>query len=644
MGKRVGKEFSLTIMELFIGDKIQIMRTYHFQLFLLCVGIMLILCTPFTGNLSLADRFVAGKVTWMQPCIWIFSVMSVFACLPISRKQYIVKSSKLEYFPDLLLLLFAIITLLTYNWDLNPSPNRLLIEGQLLVLWFTLRLNLTRFPLLKGFILGMLILTVTAEAWIGLSQIYGSSKSNHSIFRLTGTFYNPGPYSGYLAVLLPVCLGEILRFRNCNKKRWWEPAALRYYCAFVALAIILVILPAGLSRTAWIAAGVSCIFVYFTLIPIKRPKEKLVSFTNHHSIIFVFSCAFIVLLSISSIFALYNMKQDSAKGRILTWKISSIVIAEHPLKGVGLGGFPAAYAKEQALYFSSDKCSDTEKMVAGCPQYAFNEFLEIAIETGIIGALLFLGWLGICFFRVLKNKQIGIAGGILSLVIFASASYPLQLPEFWIVLITLTAIGCSAPIRHKQATPNKITLSSIFIFSLIICGASTYILHQQIHDMDDYEKWNDIKILYNAQAYQKATKEYQKLYPALSHHPEFLFEMAQCLYKTKQYTEARKILKRATQLSADPMIWYLLAKNEQALGEYQKAEALLLHAINILPERIYPWYLLTKLYADPNFLNTEKMYNAAHQVLTKEPKIQSSAIREMREEVGKILNEWETSK
>lgn len=41
------------------------------------------------------------------------------------------------------------------------------------------------------------------EALHGLGQIAGIYPSNHSLFVLTGTFYNPGPYSGYIAAILP---------------------------------------------------------------------------------------------------------------------------------------------------------------------------------------------------------------------------------------------------------------------------------------------------------------------------------------------------------------------------------------------------------------------------------------------------------
>lgn len=53
------------------------------------------------------------------------------------------------------------------------------------------------------------------EAIWGLRQLYGFAASGHSLFALTGSFFNPGPYSGYLAMILPVCLYQWL---VCKKR------------------------------------------------------------------------------------------------------------------------------------------------------------------------------------------------------------------------------------------------------------------------------------------------------------------------------------------------------------------------------------------------------------------------------------------
>ena len=56
-----------------------------------------------------------------------------------------------------------------------------------------------------------------------------------------------------------------------------------------------------------------------------------------------------------------------------------------------------------------------------------------------------------------------------------------------------------------------------------------------------------------------------------------------------------------------------------------------------LPRRIYPYYLLAKLYAEPNFYKPDKLEEMVDIVLTKEPKVHSTAINEMRSEVKEIL-------
>ena len=139
-----------------------------------------------------------------------------------------------------------------------------------------------------------------------------------------------------------------------------------------------------------------------------------------------------------------------------------------------------------------------------------------------------------------------------------------------------------------------------------------------------------MQMIYNNKAYESVAEDYHELHDKLKHKPEFLFEEAQCLSKTGQHAEAIRVLERAKRLSGDPM-------NRQVLGDYREAEEELLQAIGILPERLYPYYLLAKLYAEPEFYQVDKLRAAASVVLAKKPKVESTAIREMREEVKKII-------
>lgn len=228
---------------------------------------------------------------------------------------------------------------------------------------------------------------------------------------------------------------------------------------------------------------------------------------------------------------------------------------------------------------------------------------------------------------------------MIALGVFALSSYPLQLPEFWILWVVLG--GICVTISDPFPTPSRERKGYIWTqFAMVLLAIGGIgIFYGQGRYYEGYKKWNRMQMIYNNKGYQSVVDEYQELHQQLKHKPEFLFEEAQCLNKTGKYAEAAQVLKQATQLSADPMIWYMRAKNEQALKNYQEAENLLLHAIDILPERIYPYYLLVLLYAEPEFTKPDKLQQAAQAVLTKEPKVNSRAIKEMREEVIKILGD-----
>ena len=148
-----------------------------------------------------------------------------------------------------------------------------------------------------------------------------------------------------------------------------------------------------------------------------------------------------------------------------------------------------------------------------------------------------------------------------------------------------------------------------------------------------------VRVLYHSGAFKAAAEEYGKLYDKMSWHEDFCFEYGRALYKSGSYGEAEEVLLKAMTVSGDPMILNILGRNAQESGEYEKAEKYLLRSTRRLPERIYPHYLLVKLYAEPEYHDREKLVREAEYVLNAEPKVNSTAIREMRQEVINILKE-----
>ncbi len=468
-----------------------------------------------------------------------------------------------------------------------------------------------------------LILTGGVEAVWGLQQIYGLAASNHSLYAVTGSFYNPGPYSGYLALVFPVCLYEWLQTGGAGRHAWRERAG--HCISGLVLCLLLCVLPAGMSRSAWLAAISGSVFVCGMYYSWGVRLQKV--WKEHRAKVAAVGLLLTVLL-IAGSSGIYRLKVDSAKGRLFMWKISCLAVAEKPLCGYGGGSFVDAYGQSQEAYFAKGDYNEDEERVAGSPEYAFNEYLQLAVECGIPMLLLVLGMVFFCLHQGISRQRIGICGGIVSLLVFSFSSYPMSYPCFFVTILCLL----TACFGGTSSRP-----SSRWMFALaFVAGISGgWLIHNSTYEA--CRKWAQCRMLYGVEAYGSAKEDYEELYPLLKRCPRFLFEYGRCLYKLKEYDNSTRILEEAMMHSNDPMILNIIGKNYQAIGEYEKAEEYLIRSTHRLPGRIYPYYLLAKLYAEPKYRQPEKLKYAAEIVLTKEPKVQSTAVREMREEVKKLL-------
>lgn len=115
------------------------------------------------------------------------------------------------------------------------------------------------------------------------------------------------------------------------------------------LVLLLLVLPATLSRGAWLAAIAGCGIVlgyYFHLY------NRLKFLFQKHRLASFIATICIFLLVTGTLIGIYQLKKESADGRRLIWKVSSTLVASHPATGVGFGHFAGAYGEAQAAYFS----------------------------------------------------------------------------------------------------------------------------------------------------------------------------------------------------------------------------------------------------------------------------------------------------
>ena len=415
------------------------------------------------------------------------------------------------------------------------------------------------------------ILAGAIEAIWGLLQVYGYEPSNHSLYALTGSFYNPGPYSGFLAMCLPLALHEWL-----EGKRIWKPMAL------VALVLMLVVLPSGMSRSAWVAALVASGYVLGM-----HYREKVCRYWKYF-------CVGSLLLAVLGVGA-YHWKKDSADGRLLMWKVATQAVLDQPWQGVGWEYVAGAYGDAQERYFASGAASEQEAHVAGAPEYVFNEYLQVAMAWSVPALCGILLLVGGCFYLGHRGRMFGVCGGLLSLGVFSFSSYPFQFVEFILAFLALL-VTCAMGFRKTW----------LRVLALVLgIGLGAYLSEHRP---------------------QKNARR--------------MFEQAHALHKAGQWQASTDLLKETMKISSDAMILNIIGKNCQALGVYEEAEAWFVRSTHRLPNRIYPYYLLAKLYEEhPEVFPREKLEWAARMVLEKEAKVESTAIREMREEVKALLEE-----
>lgn len=197
------------------------------------------LATVWIVSGELPNGTVTGKYFWFYGVIVVISATVFIYCL-FERKT-------LRFsLQDFLVLLFCV-SGLAVTWFHNNSPsNKWVILLLTLPLYFCFRYMLQDNRKGRNSLLFFLLITDLIEAFWGLLQLYGFYRSYHNLYPVTGSFFNPGPYAGYLAMVVPIavyyCLSDIrVLQRNWNNR--FLPFYIQGGLSMLTLASILIILP-----------------------------------------------------------------------------------------------------------------------------------------------------------------------------------------------------------------------------------------------------------------------------------------------------------------------------------------------------------------------------------------------------------------
>lgn len=248
-----------------------------------------------------------------------------------------------------------------------------------------------RWPLLGVLLAG------AANAVVGIYQFMGGSGALHLLvngrfFRAFGTFGQPNPFGGFMAMLAPLALcltlASLLRWRQCRTR-----GAFGAVGGYAVLGVLLVAgLLASWSRGAWLAFGAASLMILIAL-PRRLFQGMLLGAAASLLAAAMWSAGLLPASlserlgsATSDYFAFEDMRGVPINAanypvveRLAHWQAALNMATAHPWLGVGLGNYEHEYERFRLLNWPA------------ALGHAHNYWLNLLAETGIPGLAAYVG-------------------------------------------------------------------------------------------------------------------------------------------------------------------------------------------------------------------------------------------------------------
>lgn len=590
---------------------------------------LLMLCIALVSFKNVPYYIIFGKTVFLLYfTLLLFFLYAIRVLLPHKKIRYSVI--------DIILLIYGAYLLWNCNYNGLLFSNRALEIEACFILYIVLRSCQSIHS--WSIIICVMLLGGILQGILGISQLLGLTTSNNVYFIITGSFYNPGPYGGYLASLFPIALGIKLYKDPIGFKLNIEilKSKITNYLLDTCLIILLFTIIISQSRAAWC----STIFVtiYFVLYKIKYVKKKNKEFVLNKKKATVLLLCFIVTSII--IYVLIYLRITSVAGRLYIWRISSNIVDKNNfLTGIGLNRFNPIYMIKQGEYLENNPFSPFS-MLANNTEYCFNEFFQSFIETGMIGLVLLVCIiLSILFIRNKNNSEwiLIVKGGIISITLFSLFSYPFHVLPILLIFFVYIAFGAFlSPVGHIYILNKTLSHIMSFVLSISLCTISIFIYEKVSLYYQALKNWNTAVLIMANYNYVESLPFYKAAYSALYQNGYFLNDYGKNLYLMGNFSASNKILFEAANVHITSFTYLTIGLNYDKLDNFMLAEKYYKKAYWLCPERLYPLYLLVKLYERHGKL--QEACSLGNIALHKKTKTNSIAIKQMREEIFLILN------
>ena len=285
--------------------------------------------------------------------------------------------------------------------------------------------------------------------------------------RAKGTFFNPNFFAMYEAAVLSIVVGLLSFIPQCELKGWqqmflWSTAAITF-CAFMVaqsrgalLALVTAVIFIGCYRFGKIALMILIVTLVAGVVIPNPLKQRMVDVAA---------------------------QDPYAFSRVDIWKNSIERIVDRPL-GVGLGMYK--YSSFQYRFPIESNIVRYGKRA----ESAHNEYLQISVEMGVVGLVIFLFGIGIWGrgVKVTLGTELepwerglvtGLTGAVLGILVHGAVDSVFHEPTLVILLIVcggLALVFRSIKIPDLSRWRVPFSYHPVRLFLVVVCGVALAIL------------------------------------------------------------------------------------------------------------------------------------------------------------------------
>jgi|GEM_PF-2858670 len=555
---------------------------------------------PFSFNYSIDVRCSSYLLPLYTILFLIFQMIGV-----VTKSM----ESRIEKSFNLFLLVFVFVCYVIYNNAIIDNDHATIIFVSLIAASYIFRATT---PSLTIFWMGCFVL-FWVQIIVCLYQSYFADRPE----AITGTLGNSGILSSFLIVGLPVC---IFCLKSMPNRRWRNLVI----CAYLFLIILIIYFTQ--ARTAIICLAFIVLYIYF-----HNRKAKL---SNKVKSVLLLLILIIIPLVVWITVKMYYMKEGSAIGRILIWKVSLKSFLSNLFLGYGLGQVPYYYPGWQSEYFASCmQCNSKDIMAAGETYLMFNEIYQLFKEVGILG-LFFFGYLLFIIYRsksclypqLLKMCKTV----ILTILLCCFTSYPLHstpiLYFFIICIVTVFAIKDKKNKDRSSPGYSYFTKVILMCFSIVISYQGIYKAYFA-YRLKQYLESANIEF---ASVGAKVT------ILCLTNDGKYVAQVGEFFLKHKMYQDASVYLADASTKFVSYSTLNLLAEAYVGSGQVGNAIHVYKWLDNYVPSKFTTKKNLMNLYLSIN--EKGKAFYYARLVLDMDAKVFSEEVRKIKWEARHVIS------